>query len=350
MSGLSRIGIGLLGILGAAAVGWGVEFVLRRLLHAIARRTGWRWGDVLARSLRGLVVAGALLGALVWALRWWGLPERALTIGDRIVLLTGVGVGFIWLLRLSVGILRELLHDSETLPSVSIVVNVVRLVVVVVAVLVILQILGIPITPLLTALGVGGLAIALALQDTLSNLFAGLHILAARQVHPGDFIRLDSGHEGVVIDINWRNTTIRTLANNLVILPNSRLANSIVVNYRVPQPDLTVTVPVRIGYSSDLEHVERVTLAVARQVQSEVPGAVRGFEPAIRFQELGDSGIYFNVVLQAEKAEDQYLLRHEFIKRLFAAYRAEGIEIPFPMRQLVGSLEVRAVQERYPGR
>jgi len=279
-------------------------------------------------------------------MRWWQLPERLLATVDRLLLVVALVVGFVWLSRVSIGVFRLLLHDSGALPSVSILVNIVRLAVISIAAIVILQVLGIPITPLLTALGVGGLAVALALQDTLSNLFAGLHVLAARQVRPGDFVRLvDSGLEGVVEDINWRNTTIRTLANFLVILPNSQLANSTVINYRLPAPELSITVPVSVAYDSELEKVEDITLTVARQVQAEVPGAVREFEPLVRFQEFRDSGINFVAVLRVEKAEDQYLVRHEFIKRLFAAYRAAGIEIPFPMRHLVGTVEVQLATE-----
>ena len=94
-----------------------------------------------------------------------------------------------------------------------------------------LNAVGVSITPIITALGVGGLAMALALQDTLSNLFAGIHILAEHTIRIGDFIRLETGQEGYVEDISWRTTRIRMLPNNMVIVPNSKLAQSVVVNY-----------------------------------------------------------------------------------------------------------------------
>lgn len=348
---LGKLAVGFLILLGAGALGWAVERLLEGLLHALARRTRWKWDDVLARSLRWVLVTGISIGTLFWLLRWWQLPERLLVMADRVLLVAALAVGFIWVFRVAVGVFQLLLHDSETLPSVSILVNIVRLAVISIAAVVILQILGVPITPLLTALGVGGLAIALALQDTLSNLFAGLHILAARQVRPGDFVRLvDSGLEGVVQDINWRNTTVRALADFFVIVPNSKLANSIVVNYQLPTSEMSITVPVSVSYGSDLEKVEQVTLAVARQVQAEVPGAVRDFEPLIRFQDFGgDAGIRFAVSLRVEQAESQYLVRHEFIKRLFAAYRAAGIEIPYPTRHVVGSVEVQLASDSRSG-
>ncbi|MCS7170536.1 MAG: mechanosensitive ion channel family protein [Candidatus Kapabacteria bacterium] len=336
-----RVVLGLLLLLVATAVGWGVERLSQSLLRAVARRTRWTWNKVLADSLSGILIVAAVVATLSWLTRWWELPPHLAVVADKLLLVAALLVGFAWLLRFSVSAVRYLLQATDGgLPSVSILLNVVRVGIILVATLIILQVLGIPVTPLLTALGIGGLAIALALQDTLSNLFSGLHVLAARQVRPGDFVQLDSGHEGIVEDINWRNTTIRTLTNNVVIIPNSRLANAVLVNYRVPQPELSIIISVDVAYGSDLEHVERVTTEVARHVQRVTPGAVRNFEPIVRFREFGNSGIRLSVVLRAEKAEDQYLVRHEFIKHLYGTYKAEAIEIPFPIRRLTGQIEL----------
>ncbi|MFN3947612.1 MAG: mechanosensitive ion channel family protein, partial [Aquificaceae bacterium] len=194
--------------------------------------------------------------------------------------------------------------------------------------------IGIAITPILTALGVGGLAVALALRDTLENLFAGFHILASRQIKVGDYVRLSSGEEGFVEDITWRNTLIRQPSNNIIIVPNSNLSTSIVTNFHMPQPELSVIIPVGVSYDSDLEKVERITLEVAKQVQREVEGAVPDFEPLVRFFQFGDFSINFNVVLRAKDFPSQHLLRSEFIKRLKKRYEEEGIKIPFPTREV----------------
>lgn len=342
MSLWERLAVSILLFLAAGGIAWGFESGLRRLLSGLARRTRWVWDELIADSLRGIIVAAGLVGACFWLSRWWRFPPGVAAVVDKTLLVAALLVLFVWSFRFAVRALRHVLHTADGgIPSVSIIINVTRLGVVLVATLVILQVLGIPITPLLTALGIGGLAIALALQDTLSNLFAGLHILAARQIRPGDFIRLDSGHEGAVEDINWRTTTIRRLDNNIVIIPNSQLASATLINYRMPLPEMSVVVRVSVAYGSELEKVEKVALRVARTVQREVPGAVPDFEPLVRFQEFGDSGILFVVILRAARVEEQYLLRHEFIKRLYAAYRAEGIEIPYPMRHVVGALELR---------
>jgi small-conductance mechanosensitive channel len=172
----------------------------------------------------------------------------------------------------------------------------------------------------------------LALQDTLANFFAGIHILTSRQVRPGDFVKLSTGEEGYVADVTWRYTTIRQLPNNLTIVPNAKLASAILTNYYLPDQELAVLVPVGVSYGSDLARVEAVTIEVAREVMREVRGGVPQFEPFIRYGAFGDSSIDFTVILRGREVVDQYLIRHEFIKRLHRRYQADGIEIPFPIR------------------
>jgi small-conductance mechanosensitive channel len=220
------------------------------------------------------------------------------------------------------------------LPSVSLFSNIAKLVVYVAGGMIILQSLGIAITPILTALGVGGLAVALALQDTLSNLFSGFQIIASRHVQIGDYVKLAGGEEGYVRDITWRSTRIENVAKYAFVVPNSKLAGATVTNYHRPGTEMSLLVPCGVAYDSDLEHVEAVTIEVGREVMREVEGGVPEFEPQVRYNAFGDSAINFNVVLRIQEFTNQFLLRHEFIKRLHRRYREEGIEIPFPQRTL----------------
>lgn len=231
------------------------------------------------------------------------------------------------------------------IPAGSILVNAVRIGVFVIGMLILLQTLGISIAPLLTALGVGGLAVALALKDSMANMFAGIHILASRQLRIGDFVRLDSGQEGYVTDINWRTTSIRQLPNTMVVVPNARLAESILVNYYQPEQEMSVLIDLAVTYESDLEAVERLTIDVARAALREVEGAVPEFEPFIRFHTFGDSSVEFTVVLRVREFTNQFLLRHEFLKRIQRRYAREGIETPSPRRIIMLEDEVTAQRQ-----
>ena len=186
---------------------------------------------------------------------------------------------------------------------------------------------GISISPLLTAMGVGGIASALALQDTLANLFSGITTLVSKQIRIGDYIKLSTGAAGRVTDMNWRNTTMRTPTGNTIIIPNKTVAGSMLTNYEQPLAECTISIPLTITYGSDLEHVEAVTLGVARHILDNSKYGVTGFEPAVRYKELGEYGISFDVVLRIKNVVDEGMLKHQFIKAIYQTYQTEHIQL-----------------------
>ena len=202
------------------------------------------------------------------------------------------------------------------------------------AFLVIMNYYKIELTPIVLSCGLGGLAVALAFQDTLANIFSGLHLLSDQPINFGDFIEIEGGLSGFVEDISWRSTRIRTLPNTLVIIPNSKLAGSVITNYSLPVLEMSVLVQCGVAYDSDLEKVERVTIEVGREIQKTVPGAVTEFVPIVRYHTFGDSNIDFSVILRAEDPVAKYPLTHEFIKALKKRYDEEGIEISWPVRKI----------------
>jgi small-conductance mechanosensitive channel len=173
------------------------------------------------------------------------------------------------------------------------------------------------------------------LQDTLSNFFAGIHIILSRQIRIGDFIQLDSGEEGYVVDINWRNTTIQKITNNMIIIPNTKLAATIVTNYYQPMKHFLLRIGVGVSYDSHLEHVEKVTMEVADQVLKAFYETWHSKEPiSFRFHTFNDFSIDFNVLLPVREFRDKYPVQSLFVKRLHERYNEEGIVIPFPIRTL----------------
>jgi small-conductance mechanosensitive channel len=221
--------------------------VVRRLvvgrLYALARRTESDWDDMVLRVLRGPVVLWLAIFSLAVAAEFTGLSGRTAALVQR-TLVVLIIASITWVAARIAGELvgRAMAPAGGRLPATSLVENVVRGVVIVLGGLVILQTLGISIVPIVTALGVGGLAVALALQDTLANFFAGLHILATRKIRPGDFIRLDSGEEGHVEDITWRHTTILQTSNVVTIVPNAKLAAAVTTNYSLPESSTALVV------------------------------------------------------------------------------------------------------------
>ena len=210
---------------------------------------------------------------------------------------------------------------------------VIKVVILAIGLLITLNGMGVSITPMLTALGVGGLAVALALQDSLSNLFAGVHLLMERPVRVGDYIKIASGEEGFVSDIGWRTTRIRQLSNNIVIVPNNKLAQSTITNYNMPESSMALLIPVGVSYASDPDLVEKVLMDEAEKAAGEVAGLLPSPAPAVKFMPgFGDYSLNFTLICQVADFTSQVGVQHELRKRIFKRFQAEGIEFAYPTR------------------
>ncbi|HZI92677.1 MAG TPA: mechanosensitive ion channel family protein [Patescibacteria group bacterium] len=326
------------GPLASLAMVLALLFLKRRLFKIVQRlaaRTATRMDDLFleaaGRPLNLIIVASGLqlLGRLL------PLTEEADATND--LLYKGIFIlALVWLVdRLARGLIDIY---SAHIPFLSqargVVTGLVRGLIVALGGLILLDSMGISITPLLASLGVGSLAVALALQGTLANLFAGIHLLADKAIEPGQYVRLESGQEGIVERIGWRSTRIRLRSNATLIVPNQKLVESVITNYELPASDTGITVTLGIHYDSDLDLVERVTIEVANEVMRQVEGGVPAFQTFVRFTAFGDSSISLDVVLRSKSYPDGVLVRHEFIKRLRKRYRSEGIVIPYPVRTL----------------
>ncbi len=323
--------------LGGLVLGLLLERVVVDRVRKLAERTRFKWDDLLIKSVHGLPTVW--LGAVGLYLAVMVGGSAPLTLGWFRTGVTLVLIGSVVVagMRLAGGAVEIMSSQAQgSIRSPTLVVNLARLTVAVVGLVIILQNLGIEITPLITALGIGGLAVALALQDTLGNLFAGVQIILSRQLRPHDYVRLASGEEGWVTDVRARNTTIETFPDgNLLAVPNSVLASSIVKNFTMPRKALWVSVDVGVSYASDLARVEEVTKEVAREVIAEVEGGVKDEEPIMLYKAFGASSIDFEVRMLVRDFRSQGPVRHEFVKRLHRRYGVEGIEIPFPIRTVV---------------
>ncbi len=210
-----------------------------------------------------------------------------------------------------------------------------RGVILIVGLLVLLSSLGIEITPILTALGVGGLAVALALQDTLSNLFAGVHLLADQPIRVGDYVKIGDTVEGFVLDVGWRSTRVRLLHNNIVVVPNRTVAQSIITNYDMPEPRMAVVFRIGVDYATDPDHLETTVLSEVAKAVGQVPGLLDEPKPTVRLiPGFGESSLDFTLVCHVASFGHQFEVQHELRKRILRRFRAEGIEIPYPSRTI----------------
>ena len=313
-------------------------FVLRgisfRVLHRWAEKTESRIDDIIIRSLKTPSIYWCVAIGLYIGIAISDVSEKYVFYLTKIIHVIVIFSITIASANLAGKLFRDYIKKSSLpIPTTGLAYGILKGTILVIGFLIILTVLGISITPLITALGVGGLAVALALQDTLSNLFSGIHILVEKSIRVGDFIKLETGQEGYVEDITWRTTRIRMLPNNMVVIPNNKLAQSIVTNYYLPEKRMSLLIPIGVSYSSDPEKVEWILVEEAKKAVGEVPGLLGEPEPFVRFiPGFGESSLDFTLICQVQEFVDQYLAQHELRKRIFKRFREEGIEIPFPHR------------------
>jgi small-conductance mechanosensitive channel len=334
MSGQKSFLFSILIILGSAAGLLLVRSMLFRLLYRVTRRTETTIDDLLLAGLRFPSLFLVWVVATYIGIRLTDLTElwfEYATKGMHLSIMLTITMG---LANVSDRLLAYFLKRAELPISVtSLLLGVVKAVVYVLGVLIMLNYLGISIAPIITALGVGGLAMALALQDTLSNLFAGMNIMAEQTIRVGDFVRLETGQEGYVEDISWRTTRIRMLPNNMVIVPNNKLSQSVLTNYHLPVRQMVLQVPVSVSYASDPDVVERVLLEEVHQAASEMPGLLADPAPLIRFLPgFGESSLHFSLLCHIREIGDQNPVLAALNLRILKRFRKEGIEFPYPTR------------------
>ena len=200
--------------------------------------------------------------------------------------------------------------------------------------LLILDQLNINISPLIAGLGLGGLAVALAIQPTLANLFAGTYVMTEGVITPGDYIELENGISGYVIDVGWRSTRIRTFHNNLVVIPNSRFAETIITNYQRPMPAVNVIVTCGVSYDSDLYQVEQVCQEVMVEVLDTHPNAVKEYGGYFGYDSFADSNVNFWLFVQAKDRVASFSLKTALMQRLHQRFKELNIVINYPVRAL----------------
>ena len=327
-----------LGIFAATfAVGWVVRKLALRAVRSWSTRSRSRWGVITEEALLGPTWIWLLILALHVAIQSSDLPQKWTALAPTILVDLWVASLTLMCMRITRNMVR--IYGNQipgALPVTTLTQNLAQILVLILGSLVILAPFIRRLAPILTALGVGGLAVALALQDTLSNLFAGFYVAVAGHVRLGDYIKLNTGEEGYVRDIGWRSTTLKSSNHNLVVIPNAKLAQAIVTNFYLPDKVLSSNVQLAVSFDTDPEVVERLLSEVLQQAIVEVPGLLADPAPAVLLDPgFGDFGLAFTINFQVAEFTRQGPVRHELRKRIWRRLRQEGIRIPIQAGKLV---------------
>lgn len=314
-----------------------LEWLALKTIVRFAKKTKAKWDDIIVESLKkGVVIWCILIGMAVARDFIPYLNDAGKMYILKIVSAVASFLG-VWILAKIVhGLIRLAMSsykdDGKGIAS-SLLPNAARAMIVGVGLVFILNDF-IEMAPVLGALGIGGLAAALAFKNPLENLFSGFQLLLARKVRAGDYINLDSGQTGYVTDISWRETTIRDFNNNLVIIPNSQISNSIVTNYNLPMHDIYMELVCGVAYGSDLDKVEAIVKELGKEVYQEIFEDELEGDPSFMYLDFGESSIDFKTKVLVKSFGDRVAMKHALIKAIHHRFGKEGIDIPFPIRTI----------------
>ena len=316
--GVSAYIVPAIWVVGGVAAGLLVErYVMRRLVLG-AEHAGYL-ARVFIPAFRGMVGLWIALGGIYIAFEASPVPDRIAAIIGKLLIIAVLGSVTLAATRAAGGAVTYYgMGTEEHLLSATLFSTIAQALVGVMGILIILNSLGIAITPLITAFGVGGLAAALALKDTLANLFAGIQIVGSRELIPGDYVHIDGAGEGFVEDINWRYTTIRDWPNRTIVVPNEKLANSIFAHYRMPTSHAIIALPFHVELDSDLGLIEQGTLKAARAAVNDLQLAAQTRDPFVRFDGFGQSRVEMTVFVEIPKGFDRVQAHNALFKRVHA--------------------------------
>lgn len=323
-------------LMGGIIIGLIIELFLFTRFRKVMTKIKWKGFEIFAKSLRFMPTIWFFMLGLYGAItsinpEELNIDPKFITLLSEFIFIIAVVSIMIILARIVNGFILYYTSKTEgAMAATSIATNVTNFFFILLGIMIIIQSLGINITPLLTLLGIGGLTIALALQPTLINFFSGIYFFASGEFSVGDYIELDSGEEGYITDMNWRHIIIRPPSKVDIVIPNTKLASASVINYKISEKETVITIPIGVGYESDLDKVEKVTIEVAKSVIETVQGQPPINLPYIRFHTFAPSSIDFNAILYTRNLKDRARIKHEFIKQIFKRYQKEKIDIPFP--------------------
>lgn len=330
----------------ALFIGITLNSMLNSRLAKLAKAEEGSIKNIFYRALHGVPISFCFVVGLYWIVSTSSMPAGIVTFFSYI-LFTSIIFSITRVVERTLsGFIRLKFSSSSDATQSTLLDTIFKIGVYASGLLIVLNYYGISIAPIITAMGVGGMAVAFGIRETLENIFSGLQIIISKQIRVGDYIKLSTGDEGKVADINWRFiTVIPANQGSVVVIPNKVIAGAVSTNYSMPRDDILVTVPVGVGYESDLEKVERIALEVARDAMMKIDGYEPNFDsegkdrnplaPYLRYQAFNDSSIDFNMFMRVTNFRNQSLLKHEFIKKLKRRFSEEGVNIPYPTRTLV---------------
>jgi len=313
-----------------------------KYVKKLTSKTKTKLDDLILEKIQAPIYYLFIIIGLSLALAPLNFPENAETVIRKImysimilfvafITVQTVGIFITHWFKKKIEKTKSSLHD-EILPILS---KTLKGVIYILALLYILRVWGVEITPLLAGLGIAGLAIGLALKDTLENVFSGISIIADRYFIVGDVIKLESGEVGRVIDLGLRSTKIKTFDNEVIIVPNSQISGGRIINFAKPEIKARISLELGVAYGSNPDKVKKIVLEVVKKLaRKEKQIITKDPAPAIYFTEMGDFALKFALKVWVTDYRKRYTTKDKLNTDIYNAFKKARIEIPFPTRTI----------------
>ena len=313
-------------------------YLCQKVILKLTKKTKTQLDDIIVKKAnRPISIILILIGIRI-SLFPLGIKESVLNISDDVVLsLIMIVATYITVVVFDAVIdewglkFAEKTHSDLDTELISMFHRFSRIILSILGLLFILPIWGVQIAPLLASLGIAGLAVAFALQSTLGNIFGGVSLLLDKSIKVGDVIRLDNETVGKVMDVGLRSTRINTFDNEVIIIPNGKLAESRILNYLQPTPKVRCVIEFGVEYGSDVDKVKRI---VADELNS-LPNVLKEPEEnkaSVVFMEMADFALKFKALFWVASFDERFLAKDAALTKIYNALRKNGIGIPFPTR------------------
>ncbi len=316
-----------------------INFIFEKLFTRITSKTKFSFDDLILSALKRPIFNTVLLSGTYVALEVVYVSGKFLTVIDNILLSILIIVWIFAAIKINKILFEHIIPkvtsktksdmDDEILPLVKSISN---LILIFIGLMILMKsVWSFDITPILASAGVLGFAVAFAAKDAISQLFGGISIYFDRPFKKGDRIEIGAGEIGIVDEIGLRSTRIRNLYNNMIIIPNSEIANSKIINYNYPNDKMMVKIMIGTAYGSDVAKVKKVLLGIANSIDEVIDNPA----PNIRFDNHGESSLDFAIIMWVRNPKDKMTVRDKVNTAIDKEFRKNRIDIPFPTRTII---------------
>jgi len=311
------------------------KIILRQVLKPLAKKTKTKIDDLIIKSLSSIIFYIVLLVGLKVGLQNFELRENVQTVFDGIINTLLILTVTLLLLKIIGNFAQQWMRewkfrtkttaDERLIPLLQ---KVLKAVVIILAIIFVFNAWKINISPLLTTVGIAGLAIGLAVKDTLGNILGGLQLVLDKTFKVGDKVQLESGEMGTILDIGLRSTKLKTYDHEVIFIPNGYLANAKIKNFTHPDVSIRVNVDFGVIYGSDPEKVRQVVLKAIKKIET----VIEEPEPVVQFLKMSDFSLDFVARAWVKSYTEAYSTKLKMTDDIYNALNKANISIPFPTR------------------